>query len=201
MFRVTCSRGGKHPFTTEEAARALAAGVQRLRPSWEACLVGFDLEVVAHVHFSTTSLGLSLTSGGRKRLQELQQWRQQQADPQQMEQQAQHARGATTLSADLSYGLLVAASLGSWDVLVDPMCGSNSIAETALKVGVKVLFGRRFRGSCDREDGAQCSLAPSMFSTPARHLPLGLSQTSVSRRCHRGLGDRHALWQANREHR
>jgi len=133
-FRITCNRGGKHNFSTDEAAKALAAGVQEIAPAWSPSLTQFDVEVVAHLHFDVVSIAFSLAIGERKRLHQLE--KQKVAESQDGVSQA-YSRGATTLQTDLAYGMLVAASFGSWNILVDPMCGSNVIAETALRVGVQ----------------------------------------------------------------
>eukprot|EP00933_Yihiella_yeosuensis_P005128 TRINITY_DN10957_c0_g4_i1.p1 TRINITY_DN10957_c0_g4~~TRINITY_DN10957_c0_g4_i1.p1 ORF type:complete len:579 (+),score=120.00 TRINITY_DN10957_c0_g4_i1:166-1737(+) len=184
LYRVTCSRGGKHVFSTDEAAKSLAEGLQKLNPAWEACLVDFSLEVMAHVHFSEVSLSLSLTEGGKMRLKRLNEQRAANAPT-----DAMPMRGATTLSPDLSYGLLVAAKLGTWNMLVDPMCGSNAIAETALRVGAKFCLVGDFAAVAIEKTAHNAKLLPPALRNrldivrwDCRRLPLrdGVVETLVT---------------------
>lgn len=116
-FRVSVKRGGKHAFSSNEMAQALAAAIEN-ELGWIPDLTDFDLEVSCHFRFSTLMLGVALNTtplgeaGGLVG--------------------TEREKVYTVLKPSLAYSLLAAAGVphcrpGS--IVVDPMCGSGTIPE------------------------------------------------------------------------
>ena len=90
-FRVTCSRNGKHDFTSMEAAKYIGAGVKE-HFNWEVNLEHFDVEVLAFIEEAEVTIALKLSE------------------------ESKHNRnitffGPTTLRATTSYSMLKMAGI------------------------------------------------------------------------------------------
>jgi len=116
-FRVTCRRSGTKSFGTDAAAAAIASGLEALH--WQPDLQRFDTEILAWIHSDRLLLGLSVSArgvvGGAHLLVP---GRQVSTSP---------------LRPHIAYAMLVKCAGSSTDsgVVLDPMCGSNVIAELA----------------------------------------------------------------------
>ena len=117
-LHACAQRGGSHPFSSDEAKRAVAIGLAGGSGLRGACRKDFQLTVSVRVHLESFWVGLSLT---QQRLATAE-GRQIAPEP--------SRRSYTTLNPTLACGLLRALQLPRAGALVcDPMCGCGTIAE------------------------------------------------------------------------
>eukprot|EP00794_Sanderia_malayensis_P020106 gene20106-22077_t len=107
-FRVTCSRSGKHSFTSMEAAKYIGSGVKG-HFSWNVSLEKFDVEILAFIDDDKVTIAMKLSD------------------------ESKHNRnitcfGPTTLRATTAFCLLKLAGVKTGDIVCDPMCGTAAIS-------------------------------------------------------------------------
>lgn len=66
-FRASVVRDGEHCFSSEEAMKAIGRGVGSIMP-WKANMTCYDLEVLAVIHRSNVTFGISCATLGTSRL-------------------------------------------------------------------------------------------------------------------------------------
>lgn len=138
-FRVTCSRVGVHPFTSEDVAREAGAGVRDTLPRGVS-MKQFDVELRCDVRGDTCVVGVQHPGAALSR-----------RDP-------GPYRPTTTLRASVAWGLLQLARLeGAPAVLLDPFAGAGTILlEAAAR-----WPGTRLHGS-DLHEGGVAGLTQNL---------------------------------------
>ena len=134
-FHVRAQRGGKHPFSSDDAKRALALGVGSGSGLRGACRLGHQLALDARVHHEHVWLGLCLFNARHVANAA--------AEPTAAAEPApQRELSVTTLNATIAHAMLRALRPRAGSLVVDPMAGCGTLPELGC--------------SAQRERGAPC---------------------------------------------
>jgi 23S rRNA G2445 N2-methylase RlmL len=155
-FRITAQRSGEQAYSSQQAAAALGAGVQR-RFGWPVDLNNPDVEVYAHLRDNELLIGLTLTPTGLHYADQLE-------------------RGRTGLKQPIAHGLARLARLQAGEITLDPMCGVGTlpIEAAALQPNATHIAGDQHRSELQRawRNRQRTAKRFALLQWDARQLPL-----------------------------
>lgn len=114
-FHVRGQRGGAHPFSSDDAKRAVALGLAEGSGVRGACRLEYHIEVDTRVHWDAVWVGMCLLNSKR--------------DLPDREGDGRSHLSVTTLNSTIAHAMIRSCQAKAGDVIVDPMAGCGTLPE------------------------------------------------------------------------